>query len=585
MVPQRSSSRSKKRRLAILPVLLFVAGSAFAQTGPQIQHDGLRCVLAGEHLKLQAYIQPVEGLTTVKAYFRANLYTQFYYVEMVRNGDFYEGLLPKPSTEIDGIHYYLEAVDSSFNSARTAEFTPQVVGERAVCKEENPVPPVYATPAGNIVVGSTAGPLLPPGFAPQSLIALPRVLAGGSGGLSAGVIGGIAAAGGAAAVVGVLTTGGDAGTPATSTVPVVTTTVPGPTTTIGAGTTTVPSGMTMACFETTPSPPRITVGGSVRFEATCSEPRDGIANYQWNLSDGRTDRVGRVVNKRYTDAGTFPATLTVTALDGSMDSTEMNVIVDPGATTTTGGGPGPPGSVINFSKSGPATGTVGVQFNYTINLTNAGATDATGISMTDNVPAGLTVDNVTFNANVDNCSGGPSVTCTRATLAAGATFSVTIQVTPASSGMYNNTATFTSASPSEGGASGVNTAVPLRAPDGSPGRITSRLTSALELPPGDGTTQARVTFNENRTAIVDNAGPSSLEVAGRRGQNLVDGLLMRTPVSEGLWRFNFVGAPGFTPGSFVVELGDVVSRQPHEIVFRVAPGARRVRFRFGLTDR
>ena len=47
--------------------------------------------------------------------------------------------------------------------------------------------------------------------------------------------------------------------------------------------------------------------------------RASIASYEWDLSDGRDDRVNRVVNKIYNSPGTFPATLTITTLDGATD--------------------------------------------------------------------------------------------------------------------------------------------------------------------------------------------------------------------------------------------------------------------------
>ena len=110
----------------------------------------------------------------------------------------------------------------------------------------------------------------------------------------------------------------------------------------------------------------------------------------------------------------------------------------------------------------------------------------------------------------------------------------------------------------------------------------TRMTSHLDLPPGDGSTQAQITFNESSSAVTDNSGPSTHEVPGRSGENIVEGFVTRNPSEDGVWRFDFRGAPEFVPGSFIVDTGQVVSRQTHEIVFRVAPGVRRVRFRYRL---
>jgi hypothetical protein len=108
------------------------------------------------------------------------------------------------------------------------------------------------------------------------------------------------------------------------------------------------------------------------------------------------------------------------------------------------------------------------------------------------------------------------------------------------------------------------------------------MTSHLQLPPADGSSQARVIFNESQTATTDSSGPSSHEVPGLGGENIVEGLVTANPRAEGVWRFDFRGAPGFVAGSFVIDSGQVASRQPNEIVFRIAPGVRRIRFRYRL---
>ena len=153
--PPRHSRGCFHTVLALFVVLSPLSRSIEAQTGPRISHDGLRCMLAGEHLILEALVEPTGGLATVKVYFRANLYRQFYYVEMVPAGDVYQGVLPKPRPEITRLHYYLEAMDSSFNSVRTAEFTPQIVSNEASCRERNPSPAAYLDGTGAITVGST----------------------------------------------------------------------------------------------------------------------------------------------------------------------------------------------------------------------------------------------------------------------------------------------------------------------------------------------------------------------------------------------------------------------------------------------
>ena len=593
-MPQRRQPHRSVSALVVVVALLSAAAPhnpafgysvppASTQTGPRIQHDGLNCVLAGQHLVLQALVEPIDELTTVKAYFRANLYNQFFYIEMIRNGDRYEGILPKPTEEITGIHYYLEAVDTSFNSVRTAEFTPEVVTSQASCRDDNPTPAVYADGPGAIAVGTTGtGSTFPAGFLPEGIIPAVGTLARTGGGGSGLLIGGVAAAG-AAAGVGILVSGGDGEEPTTSNPgdgggPPTTTAA---TTSVPPATTSVPMSQVMACFSTSPNPPRIPVGGSIRFDASCTEPaRELIATYMWEFNDGRSGREGRVVNRTYNTPGVFGAVVTVTTLDGATDTAEMDVIVDEDLPPPPG--PGGGGRIVRITKSGPGTASIGNAFNYNISITNTGSTPATGITMTDPIPAGLALGPVTFSPEVAGCGGGAVVTCTIATLAPGATGTITINVTPTSGGSITNTANLSVTSPPESASNRHRTSVSLTAPDGAPTRITTRFRSTLELPPGDGTTQTQLTFNEARTVVTDNSGPSSHDVPGRTGDNVVEGFVTRNPAAAGVWRFDFRGAPGFEAGSIRVETGTVVAAGSHEVVFRVAPGARRVKFHYRL---
>lgn len=586
--PQPPCFQGLIHRILVLLILAWLtAVSALAQTGPRILHQDLKCVLSGQHLILEALIEPADGLTTVKAYFRADLYSQFYYIEMVRTGDAYQGVLPKPSPEIGGLHYYLEAMDSSFNSVRTAEYTPQVVSNETDCRERNPTPATYLDGTGAITVGSTGGgSVFPPGFLTEGIAgAIPAIGRSASGG--SGLLIGGAAAAGAAVGVGVLVSGGDDSASTTTTISTgVGATTSAPTTSVPGGTTTAPpSTGVMACFETSPNPPRIPVGGSIRFDASCTEPpREEIRTYVWNFNDGRGERDGRVVNRVYNQPGTYGAVLTVTSLSGEQDIFETDVIVEEGPAPPGGGGtPGPPSTAdVQLLTSG----TLGAVVTHTFTIRNNGPLDAIDVTFSTTISGAYTGYSGALTAGFSSCTfTPPTVNCTAATMAPGASFTVTVTVIPTSPTTITSTATTGSASPPDTVANNnrtITTPAPLLAPPNSPGRVIMRLTSHLELPPADGSTQAQVIFNESRTAMTDNSGPSTHEAPGLSGENIVEGQTTSNPRAEGVWRFDFRGAPGFVPGSFVIESGQVVSRQSHEIVLRVAPGIRRVRFRYRL---
>ena len=82
----------------------------------------------------------------------------------------------------------------------------------------------------------------------------------------------------------------------------------------------------------------------------------------------------------------------------------------------------------------------GSNLTYTITVKNAGEVAATGVTLTDTLPAGATL--VSANSSAGTCSGTTTITCGLGTLNAGATVTVTIVVTP-SAGTITNTATAT----------------------------------------------------------------------------------------------------------------------------------------------
>ncbi|MFC2079078.1 PKD domain-containing protein [Candidatus Bipolaricaulota bacterium] len=83
----------------------------------------------------------------------------------------------------------------------------------------------------------------------------------------------------------------------------------------------------VAAFSATPTIPM--VNAWVQFDATASADSDGmIASYSWNFGDGSTD-TGSLVWHRFSVAGTYVVTLTVTDDDGASDATSLAVQVGP----------------------------------------------------------------------------------------------------------------------------------------------------------------------------------------------------------------------------------------------------------------
>jgi uncharacterized repeat protein (TIGR01451 family) len=95
---------------------------------------------------------------------------------------------------------------------------------------------------------------------------------------------------------------------------------------------------------------------------------------------------------------------------------------------------------LSITKTGPVTATTSSPITYTVVAKNNGPVPATGVGVTDTLPAGVTfVSASSTQGTCTNASG--TVTCPVGNLAVGATVTITINVTaPVSPGSITNTA-------------------------------------------------------------------------------------------------------------------------------------------------
>ncbi len=92
----------------------------------------------------------------------------------------------------------------------------------------------------------------------------------------------------------------------------------------------------------------------------------------------------------------------------------------------------------------PASICAGQPITYTLNVSNAGPSTATSVSVSDTLPAGASL--VSASGSGWACSGTTTVTCTRASLSVGAAPAITIAINaPVSPGSATNTASVSSA--------------------------------------------------------------------------------------------------------------------------------------------
>jgi uncharacterized repeat protein (TIGR01451 family) len=141
---------------------------------------------------------------------------------------------------------------------------------------------------------------------------------------------------------------------------------------------------------------------------------------------------------------------------------------DIGAVEATGAG-------LSLTKTAPSTGNTGIPFTYTIKVSNTGPGPSTGTTMTDQLPAGMTLYGATPSQGTCTSSGTPAkVTCAIGTLNSSATGSttsatITLLVAEANAGSVTNTATATNDQGANVNASATTKLVAPVAPAGATG--------------------------------------------------------------------------------------------------------------------
>lgn len=155
-------------------------------------------------------------------------------------------------------------------------------------------------------------------------------------------------------------------------------------------------------------------------------------------------------------------------------------------------------SVTNSGAPNPVF--VGNPLMYVVSVTNHGPADASNVVATDTLPSGVVFVSVASSQGTTSQVGG-IVTANLGSLAAGASATVTIAITPESQGTLHNTATVNSAIPDPNGANNTVTESTTVNPQVPSADLAITKTGA----PGTVTLGGNLTY----TVLIENNGPDA----------------------------------------------------------------------------
>jgi Domain of unknown function DUF11/PKD-like domain len=251
------------------------------------------------------------------------------------------------------------------------------------------------------------------------------------------------------------------------------------------------------------------------------------ASYNWTIVNGT------ITAGQHTNAITFTA--------GGSGSVDFGVAVTIGACSANGSassaitGTAPIEADLLVTKSAPASVDAGQTFTYTLGIINNGPSNATSVTINDDLPAGLTVVGVNSGWSCTNTTTAVRCTGQTAVLGPNSPITITVRAPSAQNVTVTNTATITSATtdpnPANNSASATTqivftptcaTAPPVLESPANNATVNSPVTFSWSAIPGAtfelwlGNTLAGSTTNTSLTLPVA-SGPNQWHVVARLG--------------------------------------------------------------------
>jgi Domain of unknown function DUF11 len=569
--------------------------------GPTIRHQGLEYVSSRQFPRVEVEVDLPDLVRSAKLYFRAEQYSDFYYVEMVRDEDrdTFFAILPMPLAETAAMIYFVEVVDTALNPIRSAVFEAKVTAQA--------VPGSFQGAQPNINVGSTAPPgasEVPPGFQNNGIQGVinpdgtirpltetaPAVKSdGGGGGVAAAVLIGAGAAVGVGYLV--LKQQEEETPPPVPTADLSVTKTPSVT-----GDVPVRAPITFELRAVNGGPDRATnvqltdnVPSGYRINrtefpnnATC-----GLSGQLIQCSAPALD-AGASIRVVYEASGIEPlVTLTnrvevrATEIDPNSSNNSASVTIN----------------IVRPPRQTPVADiTVDVRLAntnvYQVDLRNLGPTGTVSDIDLEVSASGVSVEfvdgNVTSSGFTNGCPRDPQTpnglfSC-GTSLGPDRIATVTFRVDPLAEGTLRITAATAcdSIDPNcSNNTDSVETVI-IRTKDEA-ARVSTAFSSLIE-DSSHRRLRGDATLNGQSLGTLTSGSPRRISANGfAGGANVVEAWTTSASDGDGRWEFSFQNTPGFARGSLVVESGQVLLLEGDRVVFRLngAPGER-LRFRFGL---
>ena len=162
------------RGMLVAVAVTLAALPAAADDPPDVEFQPVPCTVPGQPISLCAGVSDDLEVAKARIYFRATGDEYFSHVDMTFGGIDYCGTLPAPREgKLKSLEYYVQAVDSGYQTKRTSTFQ-MLVQPEGVCG----FPPLQKDPqkAGSIVVHAThkkQGGKLPKQFDPAGVTFVP----------------------------------------------------------------------------------------------------------------------------------------------------------------------------------------------------------------------------------------------------------------------------------------------------------------------------------------------------------------------------------------------------------------------------